>query len=134
MPGRGRPQADSGLISGLAAFSIAAATFDAFVGTLAVAEVVREVDEAFAELIGVVVIAMLLTTALPPILRRVQRPVAGPGVAGHAPARTPAEALAEQVLAAVGRIEELNSGPGIRAPEIRRECERLRELARSFSG
>jgi hypothetical protein len=37
------------------------------------------------------------------------------------------------LLAAADRIEALNGDPGNRAPDIRRECERLRELVRSHS-
>ena len=42
-------------------------------------------------------------------------------------------ALATEVRAAADRIEALNADPGNRAPDIRRECERLRGLARSYS-
>jgi hypothetical protein len=38
------------------------------------------------------------------------------------------------VIAAADRLDALNADPGNRAPEIRRELQRLRELARSHSG
>ena len=142
-----RRDTDSDAIRVIATASIAFSVLDSGVGILAIAEAFEDVDEGFARFVGVVVILLVLTTALPPIMRRLQReggPSAPAGPArpeqraavavdaaqGTAPAPAP---LASEVITAVDRILALNSDPGNRAPEIRRECERLRELARSYS-
>ena len=138
-----RRDTDSEAIRVIATASIVFSVLDSGVGMLAIAEAFEDVDEGFARFVGVVVILLVLTTALPPIMRRLQRP-GEPAAAPAAPARAeradtvegraPAPApLASEVITAVDRILALNSDPGNRAPEIRRECERLRELARSYS-
>jgi hypothetical protein len=66
------------------------------------------------------VIALLLTTALPPIMRRIQ----GPAVPEAAPRPS---GLAAEVLAAADRIERLSGGD----ERIRAECARLRAMARA---
>jgi hypothetical protein len=124
-----RRPSDGDAVSSLATASLVLGAFDAVVLVLAIAGAFNRVDAQLAELFGVLVIALLLTTALQPILRRLQRPADRP-VAGPS---DPAASLAEQVLASADRIEVLNSDPGIRAPEIRREIERLRQAARGFA-
>ena len=128
----------------LSAASMGLGLSDAFFGILAVSGAVGEVEEGFGQMMAVLVILLLLTTALPPILRRLQRTGLTAGLSSRRPvpaAEAPAASraapapmtLATEVLAAADRIEALNGDPGNRAPEIMRECERLRELARSFS-
>ena len=78
-----------------------------------------------AQLFAATLVLLVLTSVLPSILRRTQRP------AERAPA-TEMERFAGEVEALADRIDELNRGPSHRAPEIRREVERLRILARSF--
>jgi hypothetical protein len=118
---------DSRTIRGLGRCSIALAALDASFGILATSGALDNVDEGFGELVAVLVILLLLTTALPPILRRLQRPAgaAGPGAAA------PASTLVDELLAVADRIDALNAAPGDNSPQIQRECERLRELARS---
>ena len=135
---------DAPMVQLVAMASIALGVVDSTFGILAVSGAVDEVAEGLAKLMAVLVILLLLTTVLPPILRRLQRPaveapLSGAGappaahaIAASAPVSTPLR-LAEEVLAAADRIETLNADPGNRAPEIRRECERLRELARSYA-
>jgi hypothetical protein len=139
--------------------SIALASLDSGIGMLAIAEAFDDVDEGFAQLVGVLVVLMVLTTALTPIVRRLQRaeprvdaraagvapraseraaaPRASEGAipppAGERAAAPPPAPLAAEVIAAADRIEALNADPGNRAPEIRREVQRLRELARTYS-
>ena len=136
---------DSPAVGALTKASITLGVVDSFFGILALSGAVDDVDEGFGQLMAVLVILLLLSTALPPILRRLQRPsvavaprAGGPSTAAEAATpsrRNPApRPLAAEVLAAADRIEALNGDPGNRAPEIRRECERLRELARSHSG
>jgi hypothetical protein len=63
-----------------------------------------------------------LTTILPPLLRRLDTVAATVG-----------PSLAAEVLAAAERISRLNADPGINAPAIQRECERLRALAQAHA-
>ncbi|HEX8741598.1 MAG TPA: hypothetical protein VF712_00550 [Thermoleophilaceae bacterium] len=122
---------DSDVVRALGWSSIALATFDSTLGVLAIAEAFEDVDESFAQLVAVLVILMLLTTALTPIVRRLQPARAAQPRAAQDGDRPPAP-LAAEVIAAADRIEALNADPGNRAPEIRREVERLRALARSY--
>jgi hypothetical protein len=114
-----RRASDTPLVSGLATASLALGAADAFIAVLAITGAIEDVDDGQAQFFGVLLIALLLTTTLAPILRRLQR--------------QSASTLAEEVLAAADRIDELNRGPGIRAPEIRKEVERLRALARGYA-
>jgi len=109
----------------LAHTSIVLAVVDASVAILAVSGVIEEIDESSAKAVAVLVVLLILTTALQPVVRRLQRP--RPVVP-----RGAAPPLAAEVLAAADRIEALNADPGRRSAEIRRECERLRELARTY--
>lgn len=137
-------ESDGAAVRLLGITSIALATLDSGIGILAIAEAFEDVEEGAAQGLAVLVILMLLTTALTPIVRRLQRqgPGASPAAAASAaPAAAtaprsdaPAPAtLAAEVIAAAERIEALNADPGNRAPEIRREVQRLRELARTYS-
>jgi peptidoglycan/LPS O-acetylase OafA/YrhL len=119
---------DSPTVRALATTSIALAVVDSFFGILGVSGAVDGVDRRFGQLMAVLVILLVLTTALAPIVRRLERPGATPSRRAAAP-----RALAAEVVAAADRIEALNGDPGNRTPDIRRECERLRELARSHS-
>lgn len=125
---------DSPAVRGLATTSMGLAMVDAFFGILAVSEAVDEVDDAFGQFMAVLVILLLLTTALPPILRRLQRPSPTPIARPSAAAPAPPLQLAAELLAAIDQIGALNADPGNRGPEIRRECERLRQLIRAYSG
>ena len=138
-----RRSTDTGLIDAIASVSIATAVGDAFLLGLAVAGVVDDIDEGMAQFMGVLVIVLLLTSVLPPIMRRLEPAPASAQRVPSPPARETASApraerasaaLAAEVLAAADRIQELNADAGNRAPEIRRECERLRQLARSYAG
>jgi hypothetical protein len=117
-----RRPTDGDAVRLLVTVSLTAAAIDAFFGLLPVSGIVGdEVDEGFAELIAVLVVVLLFSTLVPPILRRLQRSSPAPrGFAG-------------EVMAIADRIDELGRGPGLRTPEIRRETERLRRLARDES-
>jgi hypothetical protein len=123
-----RRSTDSEAVSLLATMSIALGVIDATAAILPIVGIVDEVEDGAAELFAVMVIALLLTTVLPPIMRRL-----GGSDRAPAPPKTTAESLAQDVLAAVDRIEAMNAGNVGRGPEIRRECERLRALARQYS-
>jgi hypothetical protein len=140
-----RRPTDGPNIGALCTVSIALGVADALFGILAASGAVDDVDSGFVELIAVTVILLVLTTALQPIARRIaaQRPATQQGrpadsrkpPAPAQPARPRApQPLATEVLAAADRIDALNADPGNRAADIRREVERLRELARNYSG
>jgi peptidoglycan/LPS O-acetylase OafA/YrhL len=120
-------------------------------GILAIAEAFDEVGDAFTRFVGVTLVLLLLTTALPPIMRRLQGTggrrrlgegpaaeaappaAAAPPPAAEARAPSAPAPLAAEVIAAVDRILALNGDADDRSSEIQGECERLRELARSYS-
>jgi hypothetical protein len=122
-----RRASDSDAVTALAFGSLALAALDTIGGLLPIAGLIDEVDEGTAKLLAATLVLLLLTSLLQPILRRLQR------ASGNPPA-TALNRFAEEVEAAAERIEELGRGPGSRGPEIRREAERLRRLARSFQG
>jgi hypothetical protein len=115
---------DSEVVRTLASSSIVLAVVDATVAILFVGEVIDEVDDQSAQVVAVLVVLLVLTSALQPIVRRLQqsRPAASREARGG---------LVTEVLAAADRIEALNADPARRSAEIRRECEGLRDLARS---
>jgi hypothetical protein len=126
---------DSQSVRMLATAAIGFAVVDAMSGILAISGAVDDIEDGWAQLMAVFVILLLLTTALTPIVRRLQRSPAG-GAARvvdtdgqRAPVRP---SLTSEVLASADRIDALNADPGNRAADIRRECERLRELARTL--
>jgi hypothetical protein len=120
-----RRPSDSDAVSFLVFLSLAFAIVDTLGGIAPISGLMESFDEGVANLLAAVLVLLVLTSVLPPILRRLQR----------APAEAPTTALerfAREVEALAVRIDELNQGPAVRAPEIRREVERLRALARSF--
>jgi hypothetical protein len=135
MSGARQPN-DSDAVATLSAASIGLGAFDAFTGILLITESV-EFEEGAAQMLAVMVVLLILTAVLAPIVRRIQQPAAGaaavvptsPAAAASPPAGA-SLALANEALAAADRIEALNADPARRSPEIRRECERLRAVAR----
>jgi hypothetical protein len=115
---------DGEAIRALTGLSICFGALDAIGALLPIAGIVDEFDEDGAKLLAVGLVLLLLTTALPPILRRIARPAAPRG-GGDGP-------LGERILEIADRLDELNAGPGNRAPEIRAEVDRLRRLGRSI--
>ncbi|HEX2231882.1 MAG TPA: hypothetical protein VHG69_00775 [Thermoleophilaceae bacterium] len=124
----GRRSTDSEAVRLLATMSIALGVIDATAAILPIVEIVDEVEDGAAELFAVMVIALLLTTVLPPVMRKL-----GGSERAPAPPKSTAERLAQDVLTAVERIEAMNAGNTGRGPEIRRECERLKALARQYT-
>jgi hypothetical protein len=118
-----RRPTDSDLVRLLVSVSLATAGIDAFFGLLPTSGIVDdEVGEGFGKLLAALVVVLLFSTLIPPILRRLQRPQAT------------TDGFAGEVIAIADRIDELGRGPGIRTPEIRRETERLRRLAKGQTG
>jgi peptidoglycan/LPS O-acetylase OafA/YrhL len=124
----GRRSTDSEAVSLLATISIALGVIDATAAILPVVGIIDDVEDGAAELFAVMVIALLLTTVLPPVMRKLGGPERAPSPPG-----TAAERLAKEILTAMDRIESMNAGNAGRGPEIRRECERLRALARQYT-
>jgi hypothetical protein len=129
-----RRESDSPLIVGLTVTSIVATSLDALLGALAIGGVTDHVDANFVRLVAVLVIVMLLTSVLPPILRRIaprERSHASGLPASSLSASMPPLNEGSDLLAIAGRLEELAPSTGELAISITREAARLRQLARS---
>ena len=130
-----RRRGDSSAVSTMTRVSVALGGVDASIAVLAILGAIDDVSDSGAEFFAVLLIALLLTTALAPIVRKLQQPAATAAApAREARAEEPPAAFVVEVIEAADRIDELNGDPGIRAPEIRREVERLRRLARAYAG
>jgi hypothetical protein len=123
-----RRRSDASLVSALVTVSVALAAVDTVGALLPITGLVDDVDEAGQKLLGATLVLLVLTSLLPPLMRRIQparRRAREPGRQGL-------DELTEEVATIADRIDDLARGPGLRTPEIRREAERLRKLARSF--
>jgi hypothetical protein len=120
-----RRPSDGDFITALVFASLALAVLDTLASILPISGLAEEVGGDTAQLLAATLVLLVLTSVLPPILRRTQRP-------SETALQTEMQLFAGEVEAAADRIDELNRGPSHRAPEIRREVERLRDLARSF--
>jgi hypothetical protein len=135
-----RRPGDSGLVRGLVDCSLALGLIDALACIAPISGLTDEVDEGMAKVLAIGLVLLVLTSALPPILRRLQAAPAFtqpalPSLEPPTAARRDAlELLTGEVVSIADRIDHLNSSPGVRAPEIRREIERLRSLADKFRG
>jgi hypothetical protein len=107
---------DSDAIRALTAASLVFGVADALGALLPITGLKDDIDDTWARVFGATLVALVLTSVLPPILRRIQ------------PARAGGRIVSE-VIRIADRIEQLNADPGNRAPEIRAEVRRLRELA-----
>src|SRR5437763_304047 len=92
------------LIAGLCV-AAATAAFDTLVGDVAVLGVVDDVSDAFVRVVAVVLVAMILSTALPPLIRRAAGlPARGSADAfGRRPQPLTLGVLADEVAAVAGR-------------------------------
>ena len=118
-----RRRSDSEAVRSVVLLSLLLAGIDTVGGVLPIAGLVDEVGDAGAKFFGVTLVLLLLTSLLPPLMRRLQTP-----------RRERLDGLADEVVKSAERIEMLAAGPALRTPEIRSEAERLRKLARSFQG
>jgi hypothetical protein len=119
-----RRSTDTDGVRSLVSWSIGLALADTAGALLPIVGIVDDVGEGAARLFAAVLVLLVLTTVLPPILRRLQPDGAARGKA--------VDGLAAEVVKSAERIERLAADPALRTPEIRREAERLRNLARSF--
>ena len=110
--------------------SIASAVILAVVGIALITGGLDDVGYAFGQLMAVVVIVWLLTFALAPILRRMDRgPAQAASISVAAPVAAPAtEPMQASLLAAADRLDDIRRTHPI--AELGHESERLRELAR----
>lgn len=124
-------RADADFVRLLTRSAIGFAAFDALAVILPLAGLIDDIDEPWPRIFGVTLVLLVLTSVLPPILRRMQpatRPA--PSANGSAPAAD--DFLATAVVQIADKIDALNSDPANRGPEIRAEVNRLRNLAQSF--
>lgn len=127
---RGTRASDTPAISALIVGSIALGALDATAGALAAAGALEvDEDDPVVRLMAVAVVLLLLTTALPVVLRRLSYTGEATASAWPASRGSALERLAAEVVAATERIECLDDRDAVRA-----ECRRLRELARGHGG
>jgi hypothetical protein len=127
-----RRERDTEAIALLTTASIALAAIDTLSVVLPLTELIDDVDEGWARFFGSTLVLLVLTSVLPPILRRMQgAPARAPAAANGASDAGP-EFFATAVVRIADKIDALNADPGNRSPEIRAELSRLRSLAQSF--
>jgi hypothetical protein len=122
---------DSEAVRRITHASVTLGAIDTVAVILPLSALVTDASDAVGRLFGASVVLLVLTTVLPPILRRTQ-PAPSAAAADNGRRHASDEFLASAVVKIADKIDALNSDPGNRAPEIRVEVERLRKLAQSF--
>jgi hypothetical protein len=122
---------DAEVVRWLTLSAIGFAAFDSLAVILPLADLVDDIDEPWPRIFGAALVLLVLTTALPPILRRMQ-PAARPVPATNGNGAGADDFLASAVIQIADKIDALNSDPGNRSPEIQKEVNRLRNLAQSY--
>ena len=125
-----RRQSDSDAIRLLTAASLGFSAFDTMAAILPLLELVTEIEEPWPNIFGAALVLLVLTSILPPILRRMQTAPAPRSANGSVDRGS--GFLVAAVIEIADRIEVLNSDPGNREPEIRAQLRRLRDLAESY--
>ena len=127
---RARRSDDSTAVRWLAAVSVVTLAIDTSIGMLAVLGAFEDVDSEPVERgLSVLLVITLLSTGLPPILRRLQRRAeAAPASTAFGEPRR-AGGLAGEVAEVAARLDAMDLPPRARA-----EVDRLRELARNARG
>jgi hypothetical protein len=125
-----RRRGDSEAVRLLTLSSLGLSAFDTVAVILPIAGLIDDVDEPWPNIFGAALVLLVLTSILPPILRKLQPAPATASANGNADAGD--EFLASAVMRIADRIDALNSDPGNRAPEIQAEVDRLRKLAQSY--
>jgi hypothetical protein len=145
-----RRSTDTPAIGLLIVTSLATSAFDTSIGILAILGQLGDVGEGMAELAAITVVLLLLSTALPPILRRltVDRPApagsegigraapalgGGMGLAVPVPDERHADDVAVELAEIAARIEGLADRTGAGSAELRWHAERLRASASRLS-
>jgi hypothetical protein len=111
--------------------AIGFAAFDGLAVILPLAGLVDDIDEPWPRIFGAVLVLLVLTSVLPPIVRRMQ-PAARPAPTANGNGAGADGFLVSAVIQIADKIDVLNSDPGNRSPEIQTELKRLRNLAQSF--
>ena len=122
---------DAPVVRLLTLSAIGFAAFDGLAVILPLAGVVDDIDEPWPRIFGAVLVLLVLTSVLPPIMRRMQ-PAARPAPSANGDRAGADDFLASAVVQIADKIDALNSDPGNRSPEIQHEVNRLRNLAQSF--
>ena len=123
-----RRASDSSAITNLTVISVLTASLDAILALIAIVGLVHHISSSETRLAAVLVITMLLSTALPPILRRATPSTTSPDA--RRPFTTPLSGAARAELREVAhRLEQLAPRTEDLAHEIQRQAVRLRELA-----
>jgi hypothetical protein len=112
---------DSPTVRVLSQVSAVTLGVESAVGVAALLELVTDVSDAGARVLAALIVVTVVTTALAPILRRMQR--AAPSQAATAVGRP--DAFAAEVEASAGRLAAMDLPPPARA-----EVDHLRRLAR----
>lgn len=141
-----RRSMDTPAIGVLVVTSLATSAFDTSIGILLILQQLGDMGEGMAELAAITVVLLLLSTALPPILRRlavetapspgperigqvVPASAGGAGLPAAAADARPAEDVAAELVEIAARIEGLADRTGPRSAELRWHAERLRASA-----
>lgn len=125
---------DSPPIAHLATTSVAAACVDSLLGVLAITGAITHVDATYVRVLAVLVIVMLLTTVLPPILRRLQIGATGEGRGQASSLRALSAGIghnpdASELLAIADQLDALVRHPRRAARQIERHSAHLRRIA-----
>ena len=125
---RARRRGDPPLVTALVWITIVGGAFDMLVADAALVEFVGDVEEGFVRVSAAVLVAVILSTALPPLIRRFSGPSGAPsrdafGRHGEDSQLTVAD-LADELNAAASRLDAAGS-----PADVRREAASLRELA-----
>jgi hypothetical protein len=108
---------DTGVVRMLCDISIVTGAIDTTAGVLGLSGAIDDVSDGVVTALAVLLVILLLTTALPPILRRLQAGRPAPRVVLSAGGR------------AAERLEEIAARLG---PDMRSEAEDLRRIAREL--
>jgi hypothetical protein len=119
-----RSDSDAPIVDTLTHVSLITGAIDTSIAILLVAEAI---EDGPSELFALLVIALVLSTALTPLLRR----LTGPRAAGQPPASRPPDVAAE-LLEIAARVELLAQTAGTRTGELRRHADGLRASAKQL--
>ncbi|HEX2161062.1 MAG TPA: hypothetical protein VHF88_04485 [Thermoleophilaceae bacterium] len=117
-----RSGSDAPIVDTLSHVSLATGAIDTSIAILLVAEAIHDGP---VELFALLVIALVFSTALTPILRR----LTAPGAAGQSPAPRQPD-VAGELLEIAARVELLAQAAGTRTGELRRHADALRASAK----
>jgi hypothetical protein len=120
-----RKRTDSAIVDALVRVSLATGLVDT---SIAILILVEAVTSGPAEILSLLVIALVLSTALTPILRRL---TVAPGASG--PTSSGSGDMATELLEIAARVERLAQAAGPRSGDLRRYADGLRASAKRLS-